>query len=443
MASIKYYPNLRKGDSKIYIRLSLKRGKDFRLSTGLTIKNVDTWDFGKNFPKKNSDTNKVLHRTLKELESYIEDQLYKIEVSRIKSIDDLSSSWLKGIILEYFNETPTSNIDFLILYAKSYADNLKNRTFQRNGRRKKYTENTISKYNNFANQLADFERSIGVSLRIKDVDEDFANKFLTYLTDIKRLSINTKGRYVKRLKSIVKDAEVNGIKVNPKYNLIKGFEDQTVVTYLTFDEIDSIIDFQVTNETLQIAKEWLIIGCYTGQRISDLFRMRKEMIVDYAGTKYISFSQFKTEKKVMVPIHFHVQDILDKYEGNFPHNLYENEKSNRTQLSGLMKEVCKKAEINEIVKGRYNGVIGSYPKYKLIQNHTCRRSFASNFYGKEGWTTPMIMEITGHMTEKNFLKYIDKDNFYLSEQAAKNFAKMKKENKKYSNQKALRVISNS
>ena len=35
------------------------------------------------------------------------------------------------------------------------------------------------------------------------------------------------------------------------------------------------------------------------------------------------------------------------------------------------------------------------------------------------------MEITGHSTEKNFYKYVDKDNFTLSEKAALNFAKMK------------------
>ena len=75
-----------------------------------------------------------------------------------------------------------------------------------------------------------------------------------------------------------------------------------------------------------------------------------------------------------------------------------NEKSNRTILSELIKEVCKISGINEVVRGRLNGAVGHYPKYQLISNHTLRRSFASNFYGMEGWNTPMVMEITGHST---------------------------------------------
>lgn len=45
------------------------------------------------------------------------------------------------------------------------------------------------------------------------------------------------------------------------------------------------------------------------------------------------------------------------------------------------------------------------PKYQLIASHTARRSFATNAYKAK--VRPMeLMMITGHTTEKNFLKYI-------------------------------------
>lgn len=439
MASIKFYPHLKQGESRIYIRLTLKRGQDFRLSTGLTIKEAKTWDYNKNIPKRNSDDNKKLSNSLKDLESHLDSKLYDLERDKTKSLHDVTSKWVKNAILDFFNETIQESNDLLVPYAYDYANALNGKTFQRNGRRKKYTENTISKYLNFAKQLDNFQSFRRSTFKINDVDDHFVELFLDYLTEEKNLAINTKGRYIKRLKSIIADAEIHGHKTNPKYKLIKGFEDETVVTFLTLDELETIIETTVKDNKLQIAKDWLVIGCFTGQRISDLFRMNQDMIIKYEGRKYISFSQFKTGKKVMVPIHYHVQDILDKYKGNFPPNLYENEKSNRTQLSGLMKTVCRVAGIKAEVKGRYNGVIGIYPKYKLIQNHTCRRSFASNFYGKEGWTTPMIMEITGHMTEKNFLKYIDKDEFFLSQKAAENFdaERLKRKSNTSSNLKAV------
>jgi len=182
-------------------------------------------------------------------------------------------------------------------------------------------------------------------------------------------------------------------------------------------------------KNLEIAKDWLVIGCYTAQRISDLFRMRESMIKNIDGMSFIEIKQFKTKKLVTVPIHYKVEDVLRKYDGGFPPNISDNEKSNRTNLSKLMKKVCEIAKINSIEKGRYNGELGNYPKYKLIQNHSCRRAFCSNFYGMEGWTTPMIMNISGHETERNFLKYIDQEDKTLSIQAAHKFQQMKEDDK--------------
>jgi integrase len=48
--------------------------------------------------------------------------------------------------------------------------------------------------------------------------------------------------------------------------------------------------------------------------------------------------------------------------------------------------------------------LGIYPKYELVSSHTCRRSFATNLYGKIDTLT--IMKITGHLSERVFLDYI-------------------------------------
>ena len=45
------------------------------------------------------------------------------------------------------------------------------------------------------------------------------------------------------------------------------------------------------------------------------------------------------------------------------------------------------------------------PKHELIKTHTARRSGATNMY-LEGISTLGIMKITGHKTEREFLKYI-------------------------------------
>ena len=49
---------------------------------------------------------------------------------------------------------------------------------------------------------------------------------------------------------------------------------------------------------------------------------------------------------------------------------------------------------------------GKYPKFELITSHIGRRSFATNHYGK--FTNHVIMQVTGHQTERQFLDYIGK-----------------------------------
>ena len=44
-------------------------------------------------------------------------------------------------------------------------------------------------------------------------------------------------------------------------------------------------------------------------------------------------------------------------------------------------------------------------KWEMVSSHTARRSFATNEY-LNGTSTLTIMAVTGHRTEKAFLKYI-------------------------------------
>jgi hypothetical protein len=55
MASFRFYPYSEKPKSKVYLRLSIKRGQAFRHSTLQTIKdpNPPSWDESTGYPKKN------------------------------------------------------------------------------------------------------------------------------------------------------------------------------------------------------------------------------------------------------------------------------------------------------------------------------------------------------------------------------------------------------
>ena len=69
------------------------------------------------------------------------------------------------------------------------------------------------------------------------------------------------------------------------------------------------------------------------------------------------------------------------------------------KLSGLTKKEGVTRTEGGVTRTEYK------EQWELITSHTGRRSFATNAY-KRGIPTITIMAITGHKTEKAFLKYI-------------------------------------
>ena len=135
--------------------------------------------------------------------------------------------------------------------------------------------------------------------------------------------------------------------------------------------------------------------------------------------------QIKTKKLVQIPIHFEVQEILNKRGGEFPPTFANTIDSSKAMFNLYLKQLCKISKINTVVNGnkfdsdtkRY--INSEYPKHELVSSHICRRSFASNFYGNRLFPTPILMNITAHSTEKMFLEYIGKKPIDYSLQLAK------------------------
>lgn len=108
------------------------------------------------------------------------------------------------------------------------------------------------------------------------------------------------------------------------------------------------------------------------------------------------------------------EKVLEKRNGKFPRPI-SNQRYNE-----YIKEVCRLAGLTEKVEGKllknvtpedkenptFRKVEGVYEKYKLVTSHIGRRSFATNYYGRV--PTPHLINITGHSSEKMFLRYIKK-----------------------------------
>ena len=221
---------------------------------------------------------------------------------------------------------------------------------------------------------------------------------------------NTIQRELTFIKTFCKHARYLGLETDPQLDALKIEKIKAEKIYLTFDELEAIEKTKLKHDYLENARDWLIISCYTGQRISDFLRFTKEMIRIEDGKSLLEFTQKKTGKVMTVPLHKKVLEILKKRNGEFPRSISDQ------RYNDYIKVVCKEAKLNEKIQGGLqmktdNGVrkvSGKYHKWELVTSHIGRRSFATNFYGKI--PTTYLIYITGHSSEAMFLNYIGKSN---------------------------------
>ncbi|WP_299055346.1 phage integrase SAM-like domain-containing protein [uncultured Polaribacter sp.] len=434
MATIKYILQSKSNNAPIYLRLSLGRGKVFKRKTSLSIKPINWSDKG--YPKQTTAENKNLASQLRGLNSFVLDQ---VNISETNG-ENIDGNWLKSIINLHFNKSEIEELDYLVDYGKKFLDNLE---YKSNSKTKKIgvTDATKKKYQTIVNKLIAFDNYKKQKTKITDVNLSFRIDLINYLKEVDKLSDNTIGRYLKFVKSICLDAEKNGHKVNSQLKSFLGFSIEAPKVILSLNELEQIKNTEFVNENHKIARDWLIIGCFTGQRVSDLLRMNRGFIQHIQDFDFIVLTQQKTKQLVQIPIHFEVKTILDKRDGEFPPVFTNNLESSKALFNRYLKQLCKLAKIDTIVKGnkfdevkkRY--LAGEYPKHELVSSHICRRSFASNHYATELYPTPILMNITAHKTEQMFLTYIGKEPIDYSVKLAKIWQKLGKKKKNSNQQK--------
>lgn len=444
MATLKFTLRSKKDNAPIYLRLTLGRNKDIFRKTGLFI-NPKEWGTKTGHPKQNSATNKNLSTQLRKLESCVFDKL-----NEESNPDFIDGEWLQKNIDVFFNriKKDTNELLYLISYGEHFISNLEYKVTQKG--RKGVSISTRKKYRTIVNKLIEFEKKRKKEILLKDVDLQFRTELIKFFSNSGKLSDNTIGRYLKFVKSICLDAQKNGIETNPQLNHFKGFTVKVPKITLSFEELEQIKNTTYTNPNHEITKDWLVIGCYTGQRVSDLLRMNSSFIQQLQSFEFIVLEQIKTEKLVQIPIHPEVKKILEKRDNEFPPIFTKNIDSNKALFNKYLKQVCEIAEINDVIKGnaydpkKRRTIEGEYEKHLLVSSHICRRSFATNFYGDPKYPTPLLMNITAHGTEKMFLEYIGKKPLDYGLQLAQIWANeaLKEKNKENPPLTVLKNVAN-
>jgi integrase len=196
--------------------------------------------------------------------------------------------------------------------------------------------------------------------------------------------------------------------INNKNFVLKDFcyatEDTTAI-YLDDNELKKMFDENLSNnKTMELARDIFLIGCYTGQRVSDYNGLTKNDIVSKNGIQYFKIRQSKTKIDVLCPITKEIIEIMKLRHNNLPPK-----KLNEQDINEEIKKLGEKLEFVEKIKCEYTKggkkIVEMIPKYNLIHTHTARRSFCTNMY-KKNMPVFDIMLFSGHKSEKEFYKYI-------------------------------------
>jgi integrase len=408
MATVKFRlkSNAKKDKSTIYLYLSYGRGNMFEVKSGFSIEPKD-WQIKSGFPKQNNAKSKNLLSNLKTLESFIHDSI-NVANSKGELIDKY---WLERKIKECFNRVDKSDLEVFVNHLQYIIDNAHNRKV-RGKNSLGLSQNTVKGYKTFLGIITDYQKVTGKTIRLTEITNLFVEDFKNWLLNVRKYSVGYAGKLIDNLKAVCNDAEHLGVITHPNTKNIVSFaesdEDRYIVT-LSFEEIQTIYDTTMPNNYLENAKKWLLFGFELGQRGEDLLNVTKKNTRYVDGILTVDVHQKKTKKDVSVPIL--KPEIIEIIENNFPHKI------SLQKLNKYIKEVCKIAGIIELTEGNKlkvdkdknrRKVLGKYPKWEIIASHSLRRSFATNYYKRIA--TPILMVITGHSRESDFLKYINKQS---------------------------------
>ena len=399
MASINLLLQSKKNPAVIYIRLRDGRTLDVKAKTNYHIDPVN-WDEVEQRPLKkllkmvdfaNLDTDLA---TLK-------NDLLK-EYNNSKGVKVINTLWLKDFVNppQVEEKHPDKLVDYIDTFIEFKRSDVKS--------------STITKCNVIKHLVQRYQKHTKSILYIRDIDAKFKMDFEKYCISV-GYAPNTTARNIRFIKTFCKHAKANGVETHHQLDSIKAKYHKVENIYLTLEEIESIekVESKDLTEGLENARDWLLISCYCGQRVSDFLRFDKSMIryeKDKTGVlkPLIEFTQVKTDKIMTIPLHKKIMEILKKYNGDFPKKISDQ------KYNEHIKKVCKAAKIEEPTHGvkfdheTKKKVQKDYEKCELVSSHIGRRSFATNNYGII--PTSFLMYITGHTTEAMFLTYIGKSN---------------------------------
>lgn len=260
---------------------------------------------------------------------------------------------------------------------------------------KRYSEGTLKCYEMYLRNFKEYKSDLTWAA----ITLDLYREFIKWCND-KDWSMNYIGQHINKLIVLMKEARRRKLHNNTIYldDDFKKLQEETDDISLTPLEVITISNKHLPNQLWDIARDWFIIGCYLGLRVSDVKRLNKDLHFT-ADTMVIANE--KTDTRVAVPIKPVIHDIMKKWDGLPP-------KMTDIEINRYIKKVCEVCGLNApvlyfLTKG---GARRDFylKKFEMVSCHTMRRYFITELLRLKS-PDNQVMQAAGIKKHATLLKY--------------------------------------
>jgi len=379
------------GTSILFLRYTHK-GKTAYFTTKKSVPIV-SWDQQGQRIKKTYNGHSTLNMYLSKFRQQIENIVNKALFDGIEP----TTNFVRNVYDSKYNDKEKQKKQEMYLSFEQFSAQF----IEESKRTKK--PSTIRSYTDFINVLDLYKKSRRKrKLAWESFNMDWYYDFMDFYVYERGANNNTFGKMIKTLKTFLNAATDQGCNSNMEFRnkRFKVYQEEVSNIYLNEDEIQRLLRLDLSmNLKRQAIRDLFVIGCYTGLRFGDFKQINEKNI----SSDRLKIKTQKTGKYVVIPLHPIVKEIMTRYDGQLPrsycNNVINNELKAIGQLAGFYENI-----IQVRTHGTERKEI-TYKKWQLISTHCARRSFATNLF-KQGFPAISIMKITGHKSDKTFMRYI-------------------------------------
>lgn len=263
---------------------------------------------------------------------------------------------------------------------------------------KKYEAGTIVYFEKCTRILKEFFKVEELRPLYSTVTMEVYNDFIVWCHG-KNHANSYIGQLIKGWKRLADIALEKGWHSNPVFKS-EGFvkiTEETEDVFLTEKQILAIYTVELEERHLDIARDWFVMDCFLGVRVSDLQRIT---LADLSSDVF-QLSNQKTGAHVAVPINPIIPAILLKWGGMPP-------AMSDVKLNKYIKIVGEKAKLNDkfmysITKGGRLQVI-TCRVWEMLSAHTARRTLITNLL-RSKVEEVIVMRLTGIKRQTTLNRY--------------------------------------